>query len=167
MAAPGPGTVDRAAPAAPYLLSVTRVRARGLWQGVRVGRAFSAIARDLAVAPGLVAGTLRRENARVFWTVTIWRGIGPMAGFRNRNPHRSWMGSVEALCDESAWRRLPWPEPALPPWPDAVRLLAAEPHFTAMRGVSADQAAGRIVSRRLGRTWTLVPAATGNGEGEG
>jgi hypothetical protein len=135
----------------PYLLSVTRIRARGLWQGVRVARAFAAIEGALARAPGLVAASLRREDGRTFWSLTLWRGIGPMAGFRNDDPHRSWMGSVEALCDESAWRRVPWPERQLPEWPEAQRLLAAEPHFTAMDKVSADQLARRIRLGRIGR----------------
>lgn len=143
---PGPG---------PHLLSVTRVRARGAWQGLVVGRAFADIGRDLARAPGLLGASLRREDLRTFWTMTLWRGIGPMVGFRNQNPHRSWMGSVEALCDESSWQRGPWPHAALPDWPEAERLLLEAPHFTAMTGVSPDQAAGRIVSRRLGRVRVL------------
>ncbi len=80
-----------------------------------------------------------------------------MAGFRNQDPHRSWMGSVEGLCDESSFRRLAWPDGNLPDWSVAERLLTEEPRFTAMAGVSADQAAGRIVVRRLGRVREVHP----------
>jgi hypothetical protein len=140
----------------PYLLSVTRVRARTAWRGLVVGRAFTVVARDLRTTPGLVAASLRREDLRTYWTLTLWRRIGDMAGFRNQNPHRSWMGSVETLCDESSWYRGTWPGARLPEWPEAERLLLEEPHFTAMNGVSQDQAAGRIASRRLGRVWTVA-----------
>ena len=133
------------------------MRARGPVAALRVAYAFAAIARDLPGAPGLVAASLRREDLSTFWTLTLWRSIGAMAGFRNQNPHRSWMGSVEPLCDESAWRRLAWESPGLPDWAEAQRLLLAEPRFTAMDGVSPDQAACRIVARRLGRVRTVEP----------
>lgn len=138
-----------------YLLSVTRVHSRTAYGGLVVARGFRVLAGELARAPGLVRASLRREDIRTFWTLSVWRAIGPMAGFRNRNPHRTWMGNVEALCDESAYRRLAWPTPDLPAWAEAEGLLRAEAHFTAMARVSANQAACRIPARRLGRVRTL------------
>ena len=137
------------------MLSITRVRARDAYRGLLVARGFRAIGRDLERAPGLVRASLRQEGRRTFWTLSLWRAVGPMAGFRNENPHRTWMGSVEALCDESSYRRVDWQTPSLPDWPEAEALLRAAPRFTAMAAVSADQAAGRIGAGGGGRVRTL------------
>lgn len=138
------------------LLSVTRVRARDGAAARQIAAGFEAATGQLAQARGLVAASLRREDVRTFWTMTLWRDIGAMAGFRNDDPHRTWMGNVEALCDESAYMRCPWPSSRLPGWPQAQTLFLADARFTRMEGVSADQAAGRVTVGRLGRVRTVA-----------
>jgi len=144
------------------VLSVTRVRARGDEEAQMVARGFDVGARQLLRATGLVAASLRREDTRTFWTMTLWRGLGALAGYRNDNPHRTWMGNVETLCDESSSRHLAFAGEALPPWPEAEALLAAAPVFTAMAQVSDDQRAGRIpTGGPVGEVHAIAPQPPG------
>jgi len=141
------------------VLSVTRVRVKDVRLLPRFVHGFAASVAQLRSHPLVWAAEIRWEPARVFWTVSLWPSLEAMASYRNRNPHRTWMGQVEELCDESAY--LHRPADAIPPWPEIEAEFARLAHRTAFApGLgSTNHSAGRIPVRRLGVVRVVRPCA--------
>lgn len=128
------------------LLSITRVRVRRLRDVPRFAAGFRACIEQLRVHPQLLEALVRYEPSRVFWTASLWPSLAAMASYRNRNPHRTWMGHVEALCDESAYLRRSVTEARLVAWPRLVEEFQTHAQFTIMdpTGVSEDHRLHRV-----------------------
>lgn len=114
------------------ILSVTRVRVRRIRDVPRFAGGFRACVVQLREHPDLMAALWRFEPPRVFWTASLWPSMIAMASYRNRNPHRTWMGHVEELCNESAYLHRPAVSDTLPAWEDLVREFRDAAHFTIM-----------------------------------
>lgn len=142
------------------ILSITRVRVRRLRDVPRLIVGFRACLDQLRDHPELCEALWRFEPPRVFWTASLWPSMVAMASYRNRNPHRTWMGHVDELCNESAYLHRPLRSDVLPPWEHLVREFRETAQFTIMEppgGVTADQRCGRVPRPGPGITARIRP----------
>lgn len=84
-------------------VSVTRLRIRK-WRFIPAFLYFTLLSYVQARrAEGNLGTSLKRDNHRVFWTMTLWRDERSMREFRNHGPRARAMPRLREWCDEATY----------------------------------------------------------------
>jgi Domain of unknown function (DUF3291) len=103
------------------LVSITRLRIRS-WRYVPAFLVYALRAAWQAkTAPGNLAVTLLTDQARVFWTRTIWNDEAAMRSFMASGAHRNVMPHLLEWCDEASVVHWTQDSREPPSWAEALR----------------------------------------------
>jgi hypothetical protein len=125
----------------PYV-SVTRLRARGPRFLPRLALHTWRSARQIRSSEGFIGGYLAIGPRITMWTVTVWRDVNAMRGFRNTSWHLKAMPALLDSCDEAAVTSWTSEDTAVPePEAAAERMATGRP--SKVRNPSPAHASGQ------------------------
>ena len=140
-------------------VSVTRLRIRSLrflpgfgWHALRSRQ-------QVRAAAGYRGGSLLADDARTFWTMTLWDDQASMRQFMTAGVHRAAMPHLLDWCDEASVVHWEQAEPAAPSWSEAGRRMRAEGRASKVRHPSPDHA-GLAWTGPRSRTGSAMPPAS-------
>ena len=79
--------------------------------------------RQIKRAPGFLQGALLPDRRWAFWTITAWDSPESMRLYITNGSHKQAMPHLLHWCDEASIAHWTQPDPALPTWPEADRLM--------------------------------------------
>ncbi len=106
-----------------FVVSVTRFRVRSLrflpFFLIHAQRCLAQIRRS----DGYVAGALRHDRDRAYWTMSVWRDEAALLAYVTGGAHRDAMPKMSEWGDEASTVRWVQDSGKLPFWPEAIERM--------------------------------------------
>src|SRR3989442_350510 len=127
------------------VLSVTRLRVRGLRHLPGFLWYTYQSKRQLTRSPGFLGGVLRTAPSWTFWTATAWADEAAMKRFRDTDWHKAAMPRLLDYCNEASLVRWTQDTADLPNAAAMLERLNATGRISKVRHPTTGQAAGQTV----------------------
>ncbi|MBB3904618.1 DUF3291 domain-containing protein [Methylobacterium brachythecii] len=121
-------------------VSVTRLKLRSLRFLPRFAWMAFRTSRQARGAQGFRAGSVLRDRALTFWTLTLWDQEESMRRYMTAGAHRAAMPRLITWCDEASVVHWTQAEESVPSWQEADRRMRAEGRPSKVRHPSPDHA---------------------------
>jgi hypothetical protein len=135
-------------------VSVTRLRIRS-WRFMPGFMFYAQRSRkQIQSSSGFIRGTIARDPAGGFWTITGWTDEKSMKSFRNSAAHLKAMPKLSRWCDEGSYVHWEQDEPSLPTAKVCYERLRDSGKLSRVQDPSAGHGRGE-------KAGTTVPALVG------
>lgn len=116
-----------------FVVSVTRFRVRSLrflpFFLIHAQRCLT----QIRGSDGYIAGALRRDHDRAYWTTSVWRDESALLAYVTGGAHRTAMPKLSEWGDEASTVRWVQDNAEVPSWPEAIERMRREGHPLPLR----------------------------------